>query len=67
MRQLQYGQQIDSVVVLPHRNNSQNGQGKLDHIFPSFSLSEQPIALVEVRLVQILGTSFPEIRFDKKQ
>lgn len=54
--QLHYGQQINSVVVLPQRKSSKNGQVKLDLMFPSFSLREQHIALVEVRLVQILGT-----------
>lgn len=56
MLQLHYGQQINLVAVLPLRKNSKNGQVRLDQIFPSFSLREQPIALVEERLVQTLGT-----------
>lgn len=54
--QLHYGQPINLVAVLPLRKNSKNGQVRLDQIFPSFSLREQPIALVEERLVQTLGT-----------
>lgn len=57
MLQLHYGQQINSVVVLPQRKNSKNGQVRLDQIFPSFSLREQPIALAEERLVP--NTRYP--------
>lgn len=60
MLQLHYGQQINSVVALLQRKNSKNGQVRLDQIFPSFSLREQPIALVEERLVKKLGTFHPQ-------
>lgn len=66
MLQLHYGQQINLVVVLPLRKNSKNGQVRLDQIFPSFSLREQPITLVEERLVQTLGTFLSQSQICEK-
>lgn len=65
MLQPHFGQQINSMVVLPLKRNSKNGQVRLVQIFPSFSPMEQHIVLVEVRYVFIIRkfSSFMSVIF----